>query len=283
MDSLGRALAFDRARVARHERGVSDQPYDAELYELTHRGNPGDLAFYLAACRDARSVLELGSGYGRIAIALAAAGHDVVGVELDAGLLERARQNAAMTNLEGKLEFVQGDMTQLRLGRRFDRVLVPHSGLYCLLEPAKVSAALSTAREHLEADGLLLLDAYAADLFHAESEPEDIPDDALEAVTQVEARGRRYSVFERSRWDREAQQLLVSYVYVREPGGEEQSFDLPQRYLLQDELLGMLKGAGFGDVLLRGGFEGEPYDEDADHLVVAASPAPRGTKVPTQG
>ncbi|MCA9640188.1 MAG: class I SAM-dependent methyltransferase, partial [Myxococcales bacterium] len=91
------------------------EPYDAELYELTHRGNPGDVDFYLAACREAHSVLELGSGYGRIAIALAEAGHEVVGVELDPGLLDRARENAERVTLQGALEFHQGDMTELDL------------------------------------------------------------------------------------------------------------------------------------------------------------------------
>lgn len=249
------------------------EPYDAELYELTHRGNPGDVDFYVAACRDARSVLELGSGYGRIAIALAEAGHEVLGIELDAGLLERARQNASGVEQRGSLTFQHGDMTQLNLGRRFDRVLIPHSGLYCLLEPEAVRAALRVARAHLADDGLLLLDGYAADAFHEESEPEDIPDDALEAVTQIESGGKRYSVFERSRWEREGQLLHVSYVYVREPSGEQLSFELPQRYLLRHELCQLLSEAGFDDVLVRGGFEGEPYDDDADHLVVAASPA----------
>ena len=272
MDPLGRAIAFDRGVTARHERWVRE-PYDAELYELTHRGNPGDVDFYRAACREARSVLELGSGYGRIAIALAEAGHDVVGIELDAGLLERARLNAAAASLDGTLEFIQGDMTSVNLGRRFDRVLIPHSGLYCLLELEQVRAALRVARAHLTESGLLLLDGYAADDFHEESEPEDIPEDALEAVAQVETAGRRYSVFEKSRWDRERQLLWVTYVYTREPSGEERRFDLPQRYLLQHELRELLAEAGFDDVLVRGGFEGEPYDEDAEHLVVAASPA----------
>ncbi len=252
---------------------MTPEPYDAELYELTHRGNPGDVEFYVAACREAQSVLELGSGYGRIAIALAEAGKAVIGVELDPGLLERAQRNARGASPTGSLDFVVGDMTRLDLGRRFDRVLIPHSGLYCLLDPAQVLAALQVARAHLADDGLLLLDGYAADVFHAESEPEDIAEDALEAVTQVETGGRRFSVFERSRWERERQLLHVSYVYTREPSGETLSFELPQRYLLCDELLGLLAEAGFGDVLVRGGFEGEPYDEDADHLVVAASPA----------
>ena len=55
----------------------------AELYALTHRGNRGDLEFYRRTCRGARSVLELGSGYGRVLTVLANAERRVVGLERD--------------------------------------------------------------------------------------------------------------------------------------------------------------------------------------------------------
>ena len=43
---------------------------EAELYALTHRGNPGDTEFYARRCAGAGSVLELGTGYGRLLPAL---------------------------------------------------------------------------------------------------------------------------------------------------------------------------------------------------------------------
>lgn len=274
---------------ARHVRGVTYDSvtcdsvtsdtvtYDAELYELTHRGNPGDVGFYLGACRGATSVLELGAGYGRVTLALAMAGHSVVGVELDAGLLARAQahlcaasQTAAGEASAGSVRFVLGDMTSVDLGQRFDRVLIPHSGLYCLLTPQRVEACLAVARKHLAPGGLLLLDGYAADDFHEESLPEDVEADQLESVAQVEVADQRYSVFEQSAWDRDAQLLDVKYLYVREPSGEQLSFNLPQRYLLRAELVGMLERAGFDPIVVSGGFQGEPYDAEAEHLVIAA-------------
>ncbi len=275
--------------------------YDPALYELTHRGNPGDVEFYARACEGARSVLELGTGYGRIALGLAAAGHEVVGLELDAGLLELARA-AKAAQLEGgaevaasgaevavaaargaevavaaekvskadSLEFVLGDMRQFELGRRFDRVIIPHSGLYCLLEPGEVASCLRAARAHLRPGGLLVLDGYAADDFHEESLPEDVPDDQLEPITEIEAQGARYTVFEQSRWDRDAQRIDASYLYREEPSGREVRYELPQRYLLRRELEALLQEAGFNVSLVRGSFSGDAYDEDAEHLIVIA-------------
>ncbi|MBX3183445.1 MAG: class I SAM-dependent methyltransferase [Polyangiaceae bacterium] len=259
--------------------------YDPALYELTHRGNPGDVEFYSRACEGARSVLELGTGYGRIALGLAAAGYEVVGLELDPGLLELARAakaaqleaagaevkvGAATVSETDSLEFVLGDMRQFELGRRFDRVIIPHSGLYCLLEPGEVASCLRAARAHLCPGGLLVLDGYAADDFHEESLPEDVPDDQLEPITEIEAQGTRYTVFEQSRWDRDSQRIDATYLYREEPSGREVRYLLPQRYLLRRELEALLDAAGFSVSLVRGSFSGDAYDEDAEHLIVIA-------------
>ena len=65
----------------------------AVFYALTHRGNRGDLAFYSSLCRGARSVLELGSGYGRVLESLASTRRRVVGLERDAALRALSRRN----------------------------------------------------------------------------------------------------------------------------------------------------------------------------------------------
>ena len=70
----------------------------AELYALTHRGNRGDLEFYQRTCRGARSVLELGSGYGRVLTALAGAKRRVVGLERDREFLALARSRPGQLN-----------------------------------------------------------------------------------------------------------------------------------------------------------------------------------------
>ena len=55
-----------------------------------------------------RRVLDAGCGTGRVAIELAARGYDVVGVDLDAGMLDAARNKAP------ELEWVQADLATLR-------------------------------------------------------------------------------------------------------------------------------------------------------------------------
>src|SRR5262249_6752532 len=65
----------------------------------------------LAQTRPGDLVADLGSGDGRIVIAAAGKfGVRGVGLELDAGLVERSRENAARAGVADRVSFVQGDV-----------------------------------------------------------------------------------------------------------------------------------------------------------------------------
>ena len=66
----------------------------ARLYDVDLEEDPGDIDLYLAlANRNGGPVLEIAVGSGRIALPLAEAGHDVTGIDLDPGMLRRARRS----------------------------------------------------------------------------------------------------------------------------------------------------------------------------------------------
>ncbi|GDY13754.1 methyltransferase type 11 [Planctomycetota bacterium] len=66
-------------------------------------------------------ILDLPTGFGRHANRLAARGHQVTGVDLTPGFLDRARADAA--GLATPPEYVQGDMTSLDAVERFDLII----------------------------------------------------------------------------------------------------------------------------------------------------------------
>lgn len=238
-------------------------PYPARFYAALHRGTPGDLDHYLRVCQGAASVLELGCGYGRVVMALAAPGRTVVGVERDPELLAMAR--AALRGLSkaasAGVELHQGDMRSVSLDRRFDRVLIPFGGLWCLLDDDDLHAALVTAARHLAPGGRLAFDVYRADAFHAEAEPDDVPDDAFTPVGRVEVDGRPWEVLERSTWDKPNQRIDVTYLYVDESGRSIEG-TIAQRYLLEDQLLAALTRANLRPLEITDCFE--PPDPEAD-------------------
>ncbi|MCH9684819.1 MAG: class I SAM-dependent methyltransferase [Deltaproteobacteria bacterium] len=239
-------------------------PYPARFYAALHRGTPGDQPHYQRLCDTATSVLELGCGYGRMLTALAAADRTIVGVEYEPDLLAMAE--AAVDRLPPPLRagvsLVQGDMRDVSLDRVFDRVLLPFGGLYCLLSDADLDATLANVVRHLAPGGRVGLDVYRADAFHAEAEPDDVPDDAHTPLTRVEVDGQPFEVLERSHWDKPAQRIDASYLYVGEDGASVEG-TIAQRYLLEPQLRAAFGRAGLAIVDIRDRF-GDPAPDERD-------------------
>lgn len=238
--------------------------YDAELYAAVHDGAPGDVDFYLRVTEPGQRVLELGAGWGRVAAALAAEGREVIALESDPGM--RALASARHPGLDVR----DGDMAGFALDARFDRVLVPFTGLYCLESEDAVRRCFRAAREHLVPGGAFIFDAYAADAFHAESRPEDYPDDQLEEVARIEHRGRPLIVYEKSSWDRDAQRMDATYVYV-DAETEETVHEgtIAHRYLLAAQVERLLEEAELTLEASFGSFEGAPFGQGGSMIVIA--------------
>lgn len=132
-------------------------PFDAHerlarWCDLDLADEPGDVDLYLAlAARSAGPVLELAAGTGRIAVPLAAAGHEVVAVDHDPAMLDRARDawSARPAGSAGSLELVEADLLGVALGARFDLVILALNGLLLMGTAARQAAALAAMARHL--------------------------------------------------------------------------------------------------------------------------------------
>jgi SAM-dependent methyltransferase len=98
-------------------------------------------------------VLEIGAGTGRVALDLAAHGHEVVAVDHDAQLLAALRARAREHGLS--VETVLADARELRLGRRLTLCLVPMQTLQLLGGAAQRRRFWRRARAHLHGGALL--------------------------------------------------------------------------------------------------------------------------------
>ncbi|HKO48821.1 MAG TPA: class I SAM-dependent methyltransferase [Polyangiaceae bacterium] len=242
----------------------------AELYALTHRGNPGDVAFYGNVCRGAKSVLELGSGSGRLLTALASAKRQLVGLELDPELLALAKRNLGSlpAALRKSVQLVRADMRDFELPRRFERVLLPYNALYCLLTQRAALACFRAARRALEPGGLLALDVWNAEPF--QRNPTQTGVDDPDPIVTLSHAGRTWDVFERSRVRRSQQRLDVSYRYVPRERGSALEIPIAQRYYLSGEISDLLQRAGFAIEARQGDFSGRRFSVRSAQLIVLA-------------
>jgi SAM-dependent methyltransferase len=140
----------------------------ARFYDLDLDEDPGDLDLYRAlARRTGGPILELGVGTGRLAVALAADGYDVTGVDSDPAMLARAdvRAQAAGPAVAGRLTLVEGDMAAMRLsaGDRYRLAFIALNSLMLLGTRERQAAAVATLAAHLAPGGMAVVDVWLPD------------------------------------------------------------------------------------------------------------------------
>lgn len=139
---------------------MSQQFYsDARLYDRLFPGGEPAVDFYRAeADRHDGDVLELGCGTGHKLIPIASDGHRCVGLELSPHMLAEAQRKATERGVE--VEWVQGDMRDVDLGRTFDLVFIAANSLLHLHEAEDLVACLQSVRRHLVPGARLVLDVF---------------------------------------------------------------------------------------------------------------------------
>ena len=115
----------------------------------------GEARFVDAMAPRAAHILDAGCGPGRVGGYLAAAGHRVVGVDVDPALIAAAEQDHPGPR------WLVGDLAELDLpargvGEPFD-VIVSAGNVMAFLAPSTRVPVLSRLRSHLRADGRLAI------------------------------------------------------------------------------------------------------------------------------
>jgi SAM-dependent methyltransferase len=121
---------------------------DGSPVEVFRRLGAGPAPAYVhAAVESGASILDLGCGAGRLARALVALGHRVVGVDESPEMLATA----------GDLETVAADIGVVDLGRRFGGVVLAS---YLVNHPTRAGLFLATAVRHLATGGAVIVQRY---------------------------------------------------------------------------------------------------------------------------
>ncbi len=262
--------------------GSSAHYEDPAYYARAYRDRVEDVEYYVELARGVRSVLEYGCGAGRIAIPIARAGADVVGIDHSEAMLGalRTQLRDEDPSVQKRVRLKHGDMRAVRLARKFPLVLCTFNTFLHLYEREDVERFLARVRAHLAPGGRFVFDTSLP-------APRDLARQPARAYRLPPVRlgdDRRYAYRERFDYEPLRQVLFVAMEFTPLRDGYEQEDEtvvtpLAHRQFFPRELEALLHYNGFRVEKLEGGFRGEPGDRHTDSLVwtcrAAARKAPR--------
>ncbi len=138
----------------------------APLLEAEQAKGGEDIAFFTDIAMELGGpILELGCGTGRLAIPIARAGVEIVGLDLSAAMLGRFGEKllAESSETRRRVRLLCGDMRRLPLKKRFRGIFCSSNTLFLLGSEDAIGEALAGARRCLAPGAMLVVDAAAID------------------------------------------------------------------------------------------------------------------------
>jgi SAM-dependent methyltransferase len=212
-------------------------------------------------------VLDAACGTGMHAIALAKKGYQVTGADLSAGMIERARANAAGLGMQVRFETAGfGELKRAFGPGAFDALLCLGNSLPHVLSPLDLAVALVDFAACLRPGGLLLVQNRNFEAVMARGERWMEPQSHREGISEW--------IFLRF-YDYEPDGLIAFNVATLQRDGsgpwEQHVTTTRLRPLLQAELELALVTAGFAEVASYGNMAGELFEpETSGNLIVKA-------------
>lgn len=199
--------------------GPPGDPYEAiaDWYDLEHDSVTEDIECYVSLLTEEgqrSSVLEIGSGTGRVAAALALAGHTVTGVEPSAAMAARCQRRLSELpeKVARRVTTLRGSATDFSLPatQRFDVALFALNAFAHLMTLDERHTALLRARAHLMPAGRLVVD--------------------LDLLGPRRLRDTAGQLWWQGTWQSPDSQALVSHLVTAAPGAEAGIVDVLHLY-----------------------------------------------------
>ena len=228
----------------------------AQFYDLEN-GWSADFDYCVALAENAESVLDIGCGTGELAAALAP-GRAVTGVDPAAAMLDIARGRPGGTDVT----WVEADARSVRLGRRFDLIVLTGHAYQVFLTDEDQKAVLATIAAHLTSGGRFIFDTRNPALMTWKTWTRPRSTHQLE-----HPRLGRIEAWTEHTYDTGTSILTYRNGYRPVDGGDTYSASARIRYTPKEDLAAMIDAAGLAVESWLGDWEGNPYHPDARDII----------------
>jgi SAM-dependent methyltransferase len=261
---------------------MEDDTYDPEIYDLFHPpdrddGEESDIRFYRELAEQTGGpVLELGVGTGRTLLPVARQGHEIHGLDSSPRMLDalRKRLESEPEEVRRRVKVLEGDMGAFELPDRFAMIQIPFRGFLHNVTRAAQLGCLRACSDHLLDGGVL-----AFSVFHPSLEFMGQNSGALSGVWRW--RGERpfpsggfVTLSDCTSYDTVHQRLSARLRYERYDSAGRLQFAhlhrLELAYLYPRDIQALLRECGFVEIAIEGGFDGGPFTDDRQELIVHA-------------
>ncbi len=204
-----------------------------------------------------QKILDLCCGIGRHSIPFAKKGYEVTGVDITEKYLQEARSKAKNNNLE--IEFIQDDMRKYQEKEEFDIVVNLCTSFGYFEDREDDKKVLKKIYNSLKPGGRLLIEIAGKEIIASKFKGRD--------WEEKEINGEKAIKIEERKVKKDWSWLEDRWIVVRE-NGEKKEFDVSHRIYSAFELKQLMKKVGFTEINVYGNKKGDPYDQNAERLVV---------------
>jgi 2-polyprenyl-3-methyl-5-hydroxy-6-metoxy-1,4-benzoquinol methylase len=227
---------------------------------------PKDVPLYRAlAAGHGGPVLDLACGTGRVALALAADGFDVEGVDLSSRLLELGGAKAAQLGLP--ITFRQADLRAFDCGRTFPLLILSYNSLNHLHTLVDQRRFFDCARAHMTPDSRLVIDTFQPSLTFLGGRPEERRPILryLDPYLQQEV-----VLHEEHHYEPATQIDTVKWFYTIGGQAEAATDVLRMRLFFPQELDALISAMGFVIERKMGDYEGGAFGSTSSKQIIVA-------------
>lgn len=234
-----------------------NSPYYHTLYQ--HRDDKEaelfiDHLYHYLKINETHSILDLACGAGRHSIYMASKGNRVTGIDLASNSIEEAKTKAIEKGLTESLKFQVEDMRDFVLNTRFDFILNLFTSFGYFETKAENEAVLTSAKNHLNNNGILVIDYLNSQLVRANGE-----ENYTKTISDIDFIIHKY-------FDRD---FVIKEIEVKDHGKISKFREQVQLFELK-EIQTMLENLGFQIVNHFGDYKLGAYKENSPRSIVIA-------------
>lgn len=246
---------------------VTEYPaFAAEYYDLIYEklNDKSDLEYYfkkIAECKG--SILEIGTGTGRILTVALNKGADIYGIDSSSEMIRVLRNKLSDDNQN---RIMIKDARDFNLGVKFDLIIMPFRVFSHFEDTDDQLKVLNNVYDHLNPEGRLIFDVFTPDLKLLSKYSENNQEYEID---YSEDRGlKRFSNVNN---EYRNQVLDIRFIYEWNEGNEKisKAWNVRLRYFFRFEIENLVRLSKLRLVNIYGDFSGNPVtDKSKDYVVV---------------